>query len=81
MIEKTTIKDHLRNISFLIGQLANIGIVVVNDELVDCVHTNLLPSWRTFRQLISNRKIQFLFPNFKVSYFMKMEFAQGLINE
>jgi hypothetical protein len=44
MSEKTTIDEHLRNISSLASQLANIGIVVANDELVDLILTNLPPN-------------------------------------
>jgi hypothetical protein len=44
MSERTTIDEHLRNIGSLTTQLANIGIVIADDELVDLVLTSLLPN-------------------------------------
>jgi hypothetical protein len=49
MTEKMTIEEHLRNVSSLTSQLANIGITILDEELVDQVLTSLPSSWDTFR--------------------------------
>jgi hypothetical protein len=56
MTEKTTIEEHLRNVSSLIAQLANIGTIVADEELVDRVLTSLPSSWTIFRQMICGRE-------------------------
>jgi hypothetical protein len=57
MSEKTSIDEHLKAVSTLVGQLANISIVVLDEELVDRVLTNLPPNWKIFRTMTSNREI------------------------
>jgi hypothetical protein len=42
MTKKISIEEHLRHVSTLTGQLANIGITIPDDELVDRVFTSLL---------------------------------------
>jgi hypothetical protein len=56
MSEKTSIEEHLKAVSILVGQLANIGIAVPDEELVDCVLTSLPSSWKIFRTMTSNRE-------------------------
>jgi hypothetical protein len=56
MTERDIVVEHLRKVSELIGQLANIGVIVPDDELVDRVLTSLPPSWEVFRCMASNRK-------------------------
>ena len=56
MSEKTTIEEHLRTVSSLIVQLANIGTIVPDEELVDRVFTSLPSSWSIFRQMICDRE-------------------------
>jgi hypothetical protein len=41
MTEKITIEEHLWSVSNFIGQLANIGIAMLKEELVDKILTNL----------------------------------------
>jgi hypothetical protein len=61
MSEHTTIDEHLRNIGSLTTQLPNIGIVIVDDELVDLILTSLPPRWSVFRQTMTGREYP---PNF-----------------
>ena len=61
MLEKTTIEEHLCTVSSLIAQLANIGTIVPDEELVDRVLTSLPPSWSIFRQMICGREHQLSF--------------------
>ena len=56
MSEKTTIEEHLRTVSSLIAQLANIGTLIPDEELVDRVLTSLPASWSIFRQMICGRE-------------------------
>jgi hypothetical protein len=56
MTDRMSIEEHLRNVSTIVGQLANIGIVVLDEELVDRVLTSLPTSWLIFRQMITNRE-------------------------
>jgi hypothetical protein len=56
MSERTNINEHLRSIGSLTTQLANIGIVVADDELVDLVLTSLPPSWSVFRQTMTGKE-------------------------
>jgi hypothetical protein len=56
MTEKMTIEEHLRNVSSLTSQLANIGITIPNEELINRVLTSLPSSWDTFRQMVSSRE-------------------------
>lgn len=56
MSDKMSIDEHLRNVSSLIGQLANINVLVPDDELVDRVLTSLPSNWSIFRQLVSARE-------------------------
>jgi hypothetical protein len=49
MIEKMSIEEHLHNVSSLTRQLANIGITISDEEIVDRVLTSLPSSWETFR--------------------------------
>ena len=58
MIEKASIEELLQSINSLITQLANIGIAIPDEELVDMVLTSLPPSWEIFRQMISNQDNQ-----------------------
>jgi hypothetical protein len=44
MTEKMSIDEHLRNISSLTGQLANTGVIVPDNELVDQALTSVSPS-------------------------------------
>jgi hypothetical protein len=44
MNEKTSIDEHLKAISMLVGQLANIDIAILDEELVNRVLTSWLPS-------------------------------------
>jgi hypothetical protein len=43
-------------VSSLIAQLANIGIIVLDEELVDRVLTNLPSNWTIFRQMICGKE-------------------------
>jgi hypothetical protein len=45
MTKKMTIEEHLWNVSTFTGQIANIGIAIPNEELVDRVLTSLPSSW------------------------------------
>jgi hypothetical protein len=56
MTKKMTIEEHLWNVSTFTGQIANIGIAIPNEELVDRVLTSLPSSWDTLRQMISGRE-------------------------
>jgi hypothetical protein len=56
MSEKMSIEDLLCTASDLTGQLANIGIIVPDEELVDRVLTSLLSSWDVLRQLATQRE-------------------------
>jgi hypothetical protein len=56
MMDKMTIEEHLRTVSSLTSQLANIGIAIPNEELVDCILISLLSNWETFRQMVSCRE-------------------------
>jgi hypothetical protein len=56
MIEKISMEEHLCHVSTLTGQLANIGIAIPNDELVDRVLTSLPVSWDILGQMISSRE-------------------------
>jgi hypothetical protein len=51
MTEKMNIEDLLCTVSDLTGQLANIGVVVPDEELVDRVLTSLPTSWDVLCQL------------------------------
>ena len=51
--------EHLRKVSELTRQLANIGVVVPDEELVDRVLTSLPPSWEVFRCMASNREMPY----------------------
>jgi hypothetical protein len=44
MTEKMNIEEHLRSVSTITGALANIGVIVPDNELVDRVLTSLLSS-------------------------------------
>lgn len=52
MTEKTSIGTHLSNVSSLVGQLANIGVEIPHEELVDRVPTNLPLNWDVFKLLV-----------------------------
>jgi hypothetical protein len=56
MIEKLSIEEHLRHVNSLIGQLANRGITITDDELVDRVLTSLPTSWDMLREMIFGRE-------------------------
>jgi hypothetical protein len=56
MSEKMSIEDLLRTVSDLTGQLANIGVIVPDEELVDRVLTSLPSSWDVLRQLATQRE-------------------------
>ena len=56
MTEKASIKEHICSINSLITQLANIGIDIPDEELVDRVLTNLPSNWKIFKQMISNQE-------------------------
>ena len=56
MSDKTTVEKHLRIVSALIAQLANIGTLVPDEELVDRVLISLPSSWNIFRQMICGRE-------------------------
>jgi hypothetical protein len=65
MTNRMSVGEHLRNVNTIVGQLANMGIVVPYEELLDLVFKSLLASWFIFRQMITNRE------NFV--YFAKLE--------
>jgi hypothetical protein len=56
MTEKMSIEEHLRHVSNFTRQLANIGIAIPDDELIDHVLTSLPASWDTLHQMISGRE-------------------------
>jgi hypothetical protein len=56
MTNRMSVEEHLRNVSTIVGQLANLGIIVPDEELVDRVLTSLSTSWLIFRQMITNRE-------------------------
>ena len=56
MSEKSTVEEHLRNVSSLLAQLANIGTLIPDEEIVDRVLTSLPASWSIFRQMICGRE-------------------------
>jgi hypothetical protein len=56
MTDKMSVEEHLRNVSTIVGQLVNLGIIVPDDELVDRVLTSLPTSWLIFRQMITNKE-------------------------
>jgi hypothetical protein len=56
MSEKMSIEDLLRTVSDLTGQLANIGVIVPDEELVDRILTSLPSSWDVLRQLTTQRE-------------------------
>jgi hypothetical protein len=59
--EKMTIEDLLRIVSNLIEQLANIGVIIPDKELVDMVLTSLPGSWDVFQQLTTQNEQPFTF--------------------
>ena len=61
MIEKTIVDDHLRNINTITNQLANIGIVVPNEELLDRVFTSVPLNWSIFKQMASKKENPYSF--------------------
>jgi hypothetical protein len=61
MSEKMSIEDLLRTVSDLTGQLANIGVVVPDEELVDRVLTSLPSSWDVLHQLATQRECPIIF--------------------
>jgi hypothetical protein len=56
MTNRMSVEEHLRNISTIVCQLANLGTIVLDEELVDRVLTSLPTSWLIFRQMITNRE-------------------------
>jgi hypothetical protein len=61
MTEIMTVEDLLRTVNDLTRQLANIGVIVPDDELVDRELTSLPVSWNVFRQLALQRERSFTF--------------------
>lgn len=56
MTKKPTVLEHLKDITTLMSQLANIGIVVLDEELVDCIVTSLPSNWNIFRQMVFGKE-------------------------
>jgi hypothetical protein len=44
MTDKMSIEEYLMSIGSITAQLANIGVIIPDDELVDCTLTSLPPS-------------------------------------
>jgi hypothetical protein len=56
MTHKTTIDEYLRTINTLTSELANIGVVIPDEELVDRVLTSLPSNWNVFKQMVYGRE-------------------------
>jgi hypothetical protein len=54
------------SIGSIIAQLANIGVVIPDDEMVDHVLTSLPTSWDIFRQMVSGRENPPSYPKFEM---------------
>ena len=74
MGENSTIKEHLRSVSDIKCQLANIGVQVLDEELVDRILTSLLSSWVVFRQMLASREHPFIHVEFK-SHLLQKDFV------
>jgi hypothetical protein len=56
MTEKMFLEEHLMKVNNIVCQLANIGVAVLDEELVDRGLTSLPNSWDIFRQLVSTQE-------------------------
>jgi hypothetical protein len=50
--DSTSIVDHLQNIDVLIGQLASIGEVISDFDLIMIAFKSLLLAWKVFIQMV-----------------------------
>jgi hypothetical protein len=49
--EGKSIDSHLQEVNFMVHQLAGLGIIVVDEDLVELILMSLPKSWATFRQI------------------------------
>ena len=56
MTEKQSMEEHLRSVNSIVNQLANIGVLLPDEDLVDRVLMSLPSSWTFMRQLINARE-------------------------
>lgn len=56
LAEGKGIADHLQEINLLVTQLANLGIAILDEDLVDLTLNSLPKSWSTFRQIQKGRE-------------------------
>jgi len=54
--EEKAISDHLQTINLLVAQLANLGVAILDKDLVDFILNNLPNSWSTFRLIQKGRE-------------------------
>ena len=61
LTENSSMEDHTRNISQIVGQLASIDVVIPDDEIVDRTLMSLPSSWSWIRHMVSTRETPITF--------------------
>lgn len=61
MTEKQSVEEHLRNISTLVAQLANIDAIIPDEDLIDRILMSLPDSWADFCGQVSTRETPITF--------------------
>ena len=61
LTEKSSMEDHTRNISQIVGQLASINVIIPDDEIVDRTLMSLPSSWSWIRHMVSTRETPITF--------------------
>jgi len=56
LAEEKVVSEHLQEVNLIITQLANLGILTPNEDLVDITLNNLPRSWSTFKQIQRGRE-------------------------
>lgn len=61
MTKRQPMEEHLQSVNFIVNQVANIGVLLSNEDVVDRVLMNLPHSWIFMGQLVNARENTILY--------------------